>query len=304
MYSFVAAALVVTWMTGIVFWTYFAGAVLLVLGIAVVIKKDLPNSHGVDKFVVFGRVFYAVPLGIFAAEHFTITNDLASGIPRWIPWHMFWAYFVGVALVAAAVSIILEWESRLAAILLGIMFVLFVLTLHIPRVFAQPHDRIGWTVAFRELSFSSAAFAYAGASFGVPPQGRMHWLVTMGRNVIAIAALFFGVEHFMHPGFVSGVPLAQPMPEWLPGGPFWAYLPGAALLVCGAFLLLNRKARLAATCLGVVLFLVVLFLYLPLLVAKATDVGNGMNYFADTLMYCGAILLLANALSKEERSRA
>lgn len=291
-------------MTGIVFWTYFTGAVLLALGVAVVIKKDLPTSQGADKFVMFGRVFYAVPLGVFAAEHFTITSAIASGIPRWIPWHMFWAYFVGVALVAASLSIIFERESRLAATLLGIMIGLFVLTLHIPRVVAQPHDRIGWVVAVRDLSFSCAAFAYAGGKFGPSTSGETHWLVTMGRNVIAIGALFFGVEHFLHPGFVSGVPLGQPMPEWLPGRLFWAYFPGVALLVCGAFLLLNRKARLAATCLGAVIFLVVLFLYLPLLVAKATDVANGMNYFADTLMYCGAILVLTNALPKEARSRA
>ncbi|MGB2641948.1 MAG: hypothetical protein WBG02_04025 [Candidatus Acidiferrum sp.] len=298
-YSFVAAALVATWMTGIVFWTYFAGAVLLALGLTVVIKKDMPKLHGVDKLLPFGRVFFAVPLGVFAAEHFTITKIIATGVPAWIPGHIFWVYLVGAALVAAAISIILEEQSRLAAILLGIMIASFVLLLHIPKVVAQPHDRIAWAVALRDLSFSGGALAFGGARSKALSSGKVHWLVTLGRLLIAIGALFFSIEHFMHPTFVPAVPLGQVMPEWLPARLFWAYFAGVALLVCGACLLINKRARLAATCFGGVVFLVVLFVYLPILISKPADVGNGMNYFADTLMYCGAILVLAEALPKE-----
>lgn len=298
-YSFVGAALVATWMTGIVFWTYFAGAVLLALGLTVVIKKDLPKLQETDKLLPFGRVFFAIPLGVFAAEHFTITKAIASGIPSWIPGHIFWAYLVGAALVAASFSIILEEQSQLAATLLGIMLASFVVLLHVPRVIAQPHDRISWAVVLRDLSFSGGALAFAGARSRAPAAGKTHWLVTLGRIVIAIGALFFSVEHFTHPTYVPGVPLGQIMPEWLPARLFWAYFTGVALLVCGACLLINKRARLAAACLGGVVFLDVLFVYLPILVAKSTDVGNGMNYFADTLMYSGAILILAEALPKE-----
>ena len=63
---------------------------------------------------------------------------------------------------------------------------------------------------------------------------------------------------------------------------------------------MNKKARLAATYLGIMIFLVVMFVYLPMLAAIPWDIGNGLNYFADTLMFSGAILLLADALPRED----
>jgi hypothetical protein len=36
--------------------------------------------------------------------------------------------------------------------------------------------------------------------------------------------------------------------------------------------------------------------------ANLFDIENGFNYFADTLMFCGAALLLAQAMPKETPS--
>jgi hypothetical protein len=42
-------------------------------------------------------------------------------------------------------------------------------------------------------------------------------LVTVGRVLIAIAAIVFGVQHFLHPLALPGVPLVKQMPR---GSPF------------------------------------------------------------------------------------
>jgi len=60
----------------------------------------------------------------------------------------------------------------------------------------------------------------------------------------------------------------------------------------------NKKARTAATCLGFTILLTVLWIYLPMLLATRTDVV-ALNFFFDTLLFCGAILLLANSIDKE-----
>lgn len=39
--------------------------------------------------------------------------------------------------------------------------------------------------------------------------------------------------------------------------------------------------------------------YLPIWLASLADIANGLNYVADTLMFAGAALLLAEALPKE-----
>ena len=101
---------------------------------------------------------------------------------------------------------------------------------------------------------------------------------------------------------VPGVPLAKLMVEGIPARPFWGSLTGVALLVCGIGILANIKSRLAATCLGMEIFFAVRAVYLPTLVLHPSDIGNEMNYFADTLMFSGTILLLACALPKEDQA--
>jgi hypothetical protein len=46
------------------------------------------------------------------------------------------------------------------------------------------------------------------------------------------------------------------------------------------------------------ILLTVLWIYLPMLLAAPTDVV-ALNFFFDTLLFCGAILLLANSIDKE-----
>jgi hypothetical protein len=70
------------------------------------------------------------------------------------------------------------------------------------------------------------------------------------------------------------------------------------LILAGACLLVNKKAHTAATALGLTILLTVLWIYLPMLVGAPTDVV-ALNFFFDTLLFCGAILLLANSIDKE-----
>jgi len=280
-----------------VFWPYFNGLAILAIGLPFILKNEVPQARGLDKLMPFGRLFYAIPLAVFAGEHFTLAKLMAGGMPSWIPAHVFLVYFVGVALVAAALSIVVKKYSQLAETLLGTMILLFVVLLHIPRVAANPHDRISWAVALRDLSFSGGAFA--GAQRKLQSKNTTSLLVTLARYVISVTAIFFGVEHFLHPEYAPGVPLAKITPDWIPLRLFWAYLAGVVLLAAGACLLLNKKSRLAATYLGLTILLIVLVIYLPILISIPSDIGNGLNYFADTLMFAGTILLLADALPKE-----
>ena len=62
--------------------------------------------------------------------------------------------------------------------------------------------------------------------------------------------------------------------------------------------LVRKKARAAATSFGLTILPTVLWIYLPMLLAAPTDVV-ALNFFFDTLLFCGAILLLANSIDKE-----
>ena len=295
-----AAALVAFGIPGAVFWPYFAGTALLAIGLPIIIKNELPQAHGLEKILPFGHLFFTIPMVVFAAQHFTSAKFLVLLVPSWIPAHLFWVLLVGSALIAAALSIVVKRHAQLAATLLGIMFLLFEVLLHIPKVVANPRDRFAWAVALRDLSFSGGAFAFAGAQMKARPSDGVPGLVTLGRFFVAIPAVFFGVEHFLHPEFAPGVPHNKLTPTWIPMRLFWAYFAGAVLVAAGASLIVKGQARLAATCLGVMILLLVLFIYLPIVAADPSDIGNGLNYLVDTLAFSGAALVLADALPRED----
>ena len=289
-----APAIAVFGLPGIVFWGYFAAAAVLVVGLVKIFNDELPQARGIDKIMPFGRLCFATPLAVFGTEHFTDTSDIATMVPSWIPVHTFWVYLVGVALLAAALSIAVKVQSRLAATLLGVMFFSFVVLMDIPAALAEPNNRIAWTLALRELAFASGGFAFAGARMSAKHAGRAPVLVTVARYCIGVTAVFYGVEHFLHPTFATGVPLEKIMPEWIPGRLFWAYIAGAVLIASGACLVANKKTRQAATYLGLMILLLVLFEYLPMLLASPEDIVS-LNYFFDTLFFSGAVLVLADA---------
>ncbi|MGO8790645.1 MAG: hypothetical protein ACLQVL_25120 [Terriglobia bacterium] len=300
---YAAAAIAVLGIPGPLFWPYFAGAMVLAIGLPIILIKEVPQAHGLDKILPFGRLFYTVPMAVFAAQHFTATRFIVFIVPASIPAHRFWVLLVGVALFAAALAIMVKRVALVAATLLGIMLLLFVVLIHIPNVVANPGDRFAWAVALRDIAFSGGAFAFAGTQARASHAEGVPWLVTIGRFFNAVPAVFFSVEHFLHPEYIPGVPLDKVTLAWVPGRILWSYIVGAVLFAAGASIMLMKKARLAATCLGVVIFLLTMFVYLPTLVARPSDIANELNYFVDTLLFSGAALLLADALPKEDCSQ-
>jgi uncharacterized membrane protein len=297
------AGILPTWISGDVFWPYFAGAVVSAFGLPPVLK-DVSRAHGFDRVPPFGRLFLAVPMAVFGAQHFTAAIFVARLVPSWIPGHLFWTYFVGVALVSAALSIVTGKQARLAAGLLAIMLCLFVSLMHIPTLASHPHDRIQLAVALRDLAFSGGALALAGTRTEASRARATDRIITAARFLIAIPVIVFAVEHVLHPGFAPGVPLSKLMPAWIPGRLFWSYLTAAVFIPAGFALVVKKQARLAAAGVGIVVLLLVLFIYLPIVVANPADIANGLNYLVDTLALSGSAFALAGALPKQQPTLA
>jgi uncharacterized membrane protein YphA (DoxX/SURF4 family) len=285
------------------FWMYVCALLLFLIGL-IKIRKELPQKHGVDKIMPFGRLFFAIPIAVFGTEHFTVTAGIARMVPRWIPAHTFWVYAVGAGFICAGLSLAVLVRARLAAALVGMTFFIFVCTMDLPGTLAHPGNRFFWALALRELSFGSGALAFAMSGWSArrgessPARPIMARLAALPRIFIGIASVFYGVEELLHPEHMPGIPLEQLSAPWIPGRIFLSYFVGVVLIVAGLCLVANKKARLAATYLGFTILLAVLWVYLPMLVAAPKSVV-ALNYFFDTLFFCGAILLLANALEKE-----
>ncbi len=269
-------------------------------------RAEIAQARGLDKIVASSNLCFAIPLAVFGALHLSGVDFVLPLVPSYMPWRLFWAYFVGCALLAASLSIATKIQVRWSGLLFGIMMFLFVGMLMIPGALATPRDRIAWTIVIRESSFAGGGWILAGNALRQQGHGQGgSKLITVGRVLIAIAAIFYGVEHFLHPANVPGVPLEKMTPVWIPGRLFIDYLTGAFLVVAGASILLNKKTRMAATYLGTWIVLLVLFIYGPILIASLADPSTavkveGINYFADTLLFAGAILALASATPRTD----
>ena len=274
----------------------FAGLALLVIGL-VATKGDIVEARGIGKIVALTPLCFAIPLAIFGAEHLSTPQALFPAVPAYMPWRMFWVYFVGVALIVASLSIAVKARVRLYALLFGIMMFLFVAMLHLPGAL-DTGGRLPWTIVVREMSFGGGGLVLAGIAMGGDRDGLGKHLIVVGRLLIAIAAIFFGVQHFLHPLGIPGVPLAKETPTWVPVRAFIDYVTGAFLIASGLCFLLAWKTRTAASYLGAWIVSLVGVIYVPVMIGALMNPNSGVqiegvNYFADTLLFGGVILSLA-----------
>jgi uncharacterized membrane protein len=291
--------------THFVFWLWFAGVIYLAGGF-VAVWHMLAAARGLDKLIVLGPTLVAAPLAVFGAEHFVDARDIMQMVPSWIPAHLFWTYFVGCSLFAAATSLVTMKFMRLAATLLGTMFFVFVFTMDIPGVIAEPHNRIFWALMLRESAFAAGAWALAGsvgresATDGSKVAGSKidDAKVLIGRAVVGLTVTFYGLEQLLHPEFVLGVPLEKPTPTWIPLHAFLGYPVGAFMLAAGIVCLFNQRPRTAAAWTGALLTLITVAFYGPILAVThdPAQLTEAINYVFDTMLFAGTVLLVARAL--------
>lgn len=283
-----------------VIWSYSAGGVVLAAGVAtILLRGDWHKTRGLDKLALLGPLFYAAPVAAFGTEHFTLTQGIATIVPAWIPGPVFWVYFVGACFIAGALSLVSGIQARLAASLFALTFFLFVVLMHAPGWLQDPRDRFALTVALRELSFSGGALALAASLSRRSHERSAHILATIARYFVAVPVLFFSFEQFLHGDHVPGIPLRAMMPPYVFGHALWTYLAAVVYAVAGSLLLAGRKTRAAAFALALTVLFLEVAVYVPIGIVERASLNNGLNYVADTLMFCGALLLLARAMPRE-----
>ena len=185
-------------------------------------RDDIARARGLDKVVALSNLCFAAPLAVFGALHLAAAKALATMVPSYMPWPLFWAYFFGFALLAASLSIATKILVRWSGLLFGIAMFCFVAMMDIPGALQTPGDRFGWILAIRELAFGAGAWLLAAGAMtqattnAATGQVKTTFL-TIGRVVVGITAIFYGVEFFLHPQGVPALPLQKMMPDWIPG---------------------------------------------------------------------------------------
>lgn len=282
-----------------VIWAYLVFAAILAIGLATIfLRGEWQSARGFDKLLLFGPLFYAAPVAAFGTEHFTLAGTIASFIPAWIPWHYFWTYAIGAGFILGGLSLVTKVQSRLAAAMFAFTFFVFVVVMDAPGWFQAPRDRFAAALTLRELAFCGGPLALF-ASLSYSRERSEPVLATIARYFVAIPVLFYSYEQFRHADHVPGVPLEAMTPAYVYGHSLWTYFAAVAYAITGILLLLGKKTRAAAAWLGLTVLVVELAVYVPIGVVERASLDQGFNFMADTLMFCGTVLLLATAMPRE-----
>lgn len=121
-------------------------------------------SNAIRMIAVTSRYMFAIAILVFGIQHIMYEKFILTLIPGWIPGKLFWSHIVKIAFLGAGLSIILNVRARLASFLLGIMFLGWVLIVHIPGVSSRPNLESEWTSLFVALAMSGISFTIAKTS--------------------------------------------------------------------------------------------------------------------------------------------
>ncbi len=114
-----------------------------------------------SRVLSFGSILFALTVLCFGTDHLLYAKDAADYVPVWVPNHIFWIYFTGIALIGSGLTIILKIKPALFATLLGLMIFTWFIILHIPKVIEAPS-----AAEMRgELTSALLALAYSGTAF-------------------------------------------------------------------------------------------------------------------------------------------
>lgn len=114
---------------------------------------------------LIGKYLYALPFAVFGLFHFMNAGSMAGMVP--IPGGEFWVYFTGLALIAAAVSFVLNIKVRLAGTLLGVMLLIFALSIHLPGVMGADNPQamqMSMSALLKDLALAGGAFFIAATA--------------------------------------------------------------------------------------------------------------------------------------------
>ncbi|AXY73178.1 hypothetical protein D3H65_03950 [Paraflavitalea soli] len=134
-------------------------------GGALMVSATFPGKQtngSLGKIALYGEYGFALMLLIFGIDHLVYAEFVKTLVPAWIPGPLFWTYLTGIALAASGLSIFLHFKPKTVGLLLGVMLLIWLVTLHIPRAIMAPATDEGneLTSVFQCLAFSGMAFLY------------------------------------------------------------------------------------------------------------------------------------------------
>ena len=242
------------------------------------------------------RAFFAFSLIAIAVQQFIYTGFrpvIMPPEPAFIGQSTFCMCIASILLILISIAIIAGINAHVVADYLGASLLLMLILFHIPYNIKHNLNNLGgWTDAFKMLALCGGTFIMATSL----PTHKISGIDVVteklrptGPYLFATTMIVFGIMHFVYPTFVVTL-----VPSWIPFPLFWTYFAAVALIAAGAAIVLQIQVKLAATLLGIALFLWLILLHIPRAIADPHS-GNGNEWTSvfEALGFSGIAFLIA-----------
>ncbi|MEP7001632.1 MAG: hypothetical protein ABI969_14190 [bacterium] len=247
-----------------------------------------------------GSAIYGVGMlgfGLVSLIRFDAVPDLEP-LPAWLPLRPLVAMLAALILLVAGTALLTRWHTDRAAGTVGALLSVWLVTLFVPQLVAQPRNGGTWVVVAEIVAMGAAAWMFSSATSASADSVLMRRVAQGARIMFGLAFLEFGASHFEYHGYVESV-----IPGWIPFHTFFAYAVGVAHLAAGVSLLTRVREQLATALLAVMFGSWVVFLHAPRVMA-APRTGNEWTSLFVAISMCGASLIVRSSLSAAYTARA
>lgn len=205
-----------------------------------------------------GRVAFGIAItgfGVICLGYADFVNSLQP-VPASLPAYRPLAILTGIVLLASGFGILANIRTGLAARVLIVVFVSWIVLLEVPSAFIQPSllRSPWWVRTFETVALAGGALVLAA---NATSPARAAWVRT-GRIAFGASLPVFGVLHLIYPESVAAL-----IPPWYPSPMFWAYFTGISQIAGGVAIAAGVLPRLAATLAGVMYGSWALTLHVP-----------------------------------------
>jgi uncharacterized membrane protein len=116
----------------------------------------------------------------------------------------------------------------------------------------------------------------------------------VGRIIYSVPFLFFGFGHLTNANNMAGI-----VPPFIPGGVFWVYFTGVAMILAALAIITGKQGRGACFGLAVMLLIFIVTIHLPAMSNPQMKMMAMMGLFKDTGLM-GAALAIGGTFGQKK----
>ena len=241
------------------------------------------------KTATYGRIVFGASAVLFGAIALMWRDPDTWQTLRQI-WRLPFGAIIGTILmvlqIAGGIGITYRRTAHSASVVLGVVYLLFSLAC-IPGVAAAPAMYVHYGSFFEQFClFCGAVAVYAATEADTTRAAAFGRAARLGLGACAIS---FTLSQIFYLRLTAGL-----VPQWIPPSQtFWVILTTTAFGLAAIAILANRRARLAARLMTLMLALFGVLVWIPLLAAHSESHGN-WSEFTLTFLITGAAWVVAD----------